>query len=75
MEDKCEKLLQNSYSNSNKEDCAIIPTRFTKIKEQIDDYRQQKRHKFNVFHKTARKEVFNENCTVYETSPKVIKHT
>ena len=59
----------------DKEDCASIPTSSAKIKKQIADYRQQKRQQFDLFQKTARSEVSDENCTINEASPKEIKHT
>ena len=76
-------LLRKSRKNSlfghfsrseDKEDCASIPTRSTKIK-QITEYRQQKRQQFDLFQKARRSEVSNENCTINEASPKEIKHT
>ena len=58
-----------------KEDCANIPTSSAKIKKQIADYRLQKRQRFDLFQKTARSEVSDENCTINEASPKETKHT
>ena len=57
----------------DKEDCASIPTSSAKIKKQIADYRQQKRQQFDLFQKTARSEVSDENCTINEASPKETK--
>ena len=86
-------LLRNAPSNDNenilppagdcsiqqivkdKEDCANIPASSAKIKKQIADYRQQKRQQFDLFQKTARSKVSDENCTINEASPKEIKHT
>ena len=62
------------YIVKDKEDCASIPTSSAKIKKQIADYRQQKRQQFDLFQETARSEVSDENCTINEASPKVIKH-
>ena len=59
----------------DKEDCASIPTSSAKIKKQIADYRQQKRQQLDLFLKTARSEVSDENCTINEASPKETKHT
>ena len=59
----------------DKEASASIPISSAKIKKRIADYRQQKRQQFDLFQKTARSEVFDENCTVNEASPKEIKHT
>ena len=55
----------------DKEDCASIPTSFGKIKKQIAGYRQRsiKASKFDLFQKTARSEVSDENCTINGTSP------
>ena len=58
----------------DKEDCASIPTSSAKIKKQIADYRQQKRQQFDLFQKTARSEVSDENCTINEAFPMEIKH-
>ena len=87
-------LLENAPSNDNenilppggdcsiqqivkdKQNCASIPTSSAKIKKQIADYRQQKRQRFDLFQKTARSEVSDENCTINEASPKESsKHT
>ena len=59
----------------DKEVSASIPTCSPKIKKQIADYRQQKRQQFDLFQKTARSEVSDENCTINEASLKEIKHT
>ena len=59
----------------DKEASASIPTSSAKIKKQIADYRQQKHQQFDLFQKTARSEVSDENCTINEASPKEIKHT
>ena len=59
----------------DKKDCASIPTSSAKIKKHIADYRQQKRQQFDLFQKTARSEVSNENCAINEASPKEAKHT
>ena len=58
----------------DKEDCPSIPKSSSKIKKQIADYRQQKRQQFDLFQKTARSEVSDENCTINEASPKETKH-
>ena len=59
----------------DKEASASIPTSSAKIKKQIADYRQQKRQQFDLFQKTARSEVSDENYTINEASPKETKHT
>ena len=59
----------------DKEDCASIPASSAKIKKQIADYRQQKRQQFDLFQKTAKSEVSDEDCTINEASPKETKHT
>ena len=55
----------------DKEDCASIPISSGKIKKQIAVYRQRsiKASKFDLFQKTARSEVSDENCTINGTSP------
>ena len=59
----------------DKEDCASIATSYTKINKQIADYRQKKRHQFDLLQKATRYEVSDKNCTTNEASPKEIKHT
>ena len=58
-----------------KEDCASIPTSFTKLNKQIADCRQQKCQQFDLLQKAARGEVFDENSIINEAPPKEIKHT
>ena len=58
-----------------KGECARIPASSTKINKEIADYRQQKRQQFDIFQKTARSEVSDENCTINYLSLKEIKHT
>ena len=60
---------------NNKEDCESIPKNSTKIKKQIGDCRHQKRQQFDLFEKTARREVPDENSAINEASPKEIEHT
>ena len=75
-----ENILQPAGDSSiqqivqDKEDCASIPTSSAKINKQIADSRQQKRQQFDLFQKTARREVSDENCIINEASPKEIKH-
>ena len=58
-----------------KGECARIPASSTKTNKEIADYRQQKRQQFDIFQKTARSEVSDENCTINYLSLKEIKHT
>ena len=59
----------------DKEASASIPTSSAKIKKHIADNRQPKGQQFDLFQKTERSEVSDENCTKNEASPKEIKHT
>ena len=71
----CKKLMhQKKLINvKDKDDCAGIPVSSTKINEQIDDYRHQKRQQFDLFKKTARSEVSDESCTINDLSSKGVK--
>ena len=61
--------------DKDRNDCAFVLVSSFKIKRQIADYRQQKLHQFDIFQKTSKSEVFDENRTINDLSCKEVKHT
>ena len=67
--------LLEAAEDKDRNDCAFVLVSSFKIKRQIADYRQQKLHQFDIFQKTSKSEVFDENRTINDLSCKEVKHT